>query len=152
MHVPRSVQRYVHLPEQTYLIHKFIKKRLPVNAPTYLLALHIHGPRFTTPKNLLLFAQRFESCKSSFTAIHQQMLKGTGVIFRSAASVKQFPNLRVCLSNYTCHSFPNLKNCLITSVLPQNTQHSTTALTSISWPFIQMLKTSTLGNGLADRC
>ena len=46
--------------------------------------------------------------------------------FRGAEN-SSFPNLGVCLSNCKCHSFPNLKSCLITSLLPQNTQSEKTA-------------------------
>ena len=48
---PLQVHWYVHVPEQTYLIHKFIKFRGCLEAyPTYLVAQNIHGPAFTTPK------------------------------------------------------------------------------------------------------
>ena len=33
----------------TYSSNLEAVQRLPVNAPMYLLALHVHGPRFTTP-------------------------------------------------------------------------------------------------------
>ena len=63
-----------------------------------------------------------------------------------AASVKQFPNLGSCLYNYTCHSFPNLKIGLITTLLSQNTQ----LYSSFNIDKFHMLKTSMLGNRSAD--
>ena len=40
-----------------------------------------------------------------------------------AASIKQFPQSEELLPKYKCHSFPNLKNGLITALLPQNTHY-----------------------------
>ena len=39
-----QVPRYVHVPNRSYAY-----------VPTYLLALHLHGPRFTTPIFLTVF-------------------------------------------------------------------------------------------------
>ena len=74
--VPRSVlvcSRYVHIPRYVHKPQNYING----NVPTYLLALHVHGPRFTT------FALKFSTTWLLNTDIQMLMKASFWGLFRT---------------------------------------------------------------------
>ena len=77
-------------------------KKLPVNVPTYLLTLHILGPRFTNPMT---------PCSNLETGLNQSCFVIPGINFmkddtvRSASLIKHhtnavYPNITVCYPRF----------------------------------------------------